>query len=110
MPHKGQSIEHSALPGSTPTLRHTMDDADDKVVYASVHANLLNGWERGFVDNMLNWSGSPIDKQMGRITIIYNKIRARLSRDEISRIHCAVFPLISAGGEFDPPGNLPPVT
>ena len=61
--------------------RHPLDDdADDwldRVVYASVHANLLSDWERGFIDNMMGWSGSPTDKQMDRINIIYNKVKAR---------------------------------
>jgi hypothetical protein len=63
--------------------RHPLDDHDDwcdKVVYASVHADALNDWERGFVDNMLGWSGYPTDKQMDRITIIYSKVRARTAR------------------------------
>ena len=60
--------------------RHPPDDHDDwrdKVVYASVHANLLNDWESGFVDSMLAWDGSPTSKQMDRIAIIYNKVKAK---------------------------------
>ena len=64
---------------SVPRDHHPLDDNDwrDKVVYASVHANLLNDWERGFVDNMLGWDGQPTDKQASRIDVIYNKVKAK---------------------------------
>ena len=64
---------------AAPRDHHPLDDADwrDKVVYASVHASLLNEWERGFIDNMLGWDGSPTSKQMDRIAIIYNKVKAK---------------------------------
>ncbi len=63
--------------------RHPLDDHDDwrdKVVYASVHAELLSDWERGFIDNMLGWDGLPTDKQMDWINVIYSKVRARTGR------------------------------
>lgn len=64
---------------SSPRDHHPLDDDDwrEKVVYASVHANLLNDWEGGFVDSMLAWDGSPTPKQLDRITIVYNKVRAK---------------------------------
>ena len=66
-----------------PRDHHPLDDNDwrDKVVYASVHANLLNDWERGFVDNMLGWDGQPTDKQASRIDVIYNKVKAKTEAD-----------------------------
>jgi hypothetical protein len=51
----------------------------DKVLYASSRSDLLNEWERGFIDNMLGWSGGPTDKQLGRIEIIFAKVKARAS-------------------------------
>jgi hypothetical protein len=70
-----------AVDGRPARDRHPLDDDQDKwrdkVVYASVHADLLNDWEKGFIENLMGWSGSPTPKQMERIEIIYNKVRAR---------------------------------
>jgi hypothetical protein len=52
----------------------------DKVVYASVHAHLLNSWEQGFIENLMGWSGRPTDKQMERIQVIFNKLKARVPK------------------------------
>jgi hypothetical protein len=42
-----------------------------------VHADLLTDWEKGFVENLMGWTGSPTSKQMERIEIIYSKVKAR---------------------------------